>query len=477
MRKRDVFLIFITAIVVSFLTTLYFEHQNKPALATPQQKEISAPAAKISNIVDLQKQIVDISENAKKSVAFIKVVKTDKRAQYKNPLFDQFGRDDFFREFFGDKFRGAPRYNPKTESVGTGFVIDDKSGFIVTNNHVIADADVIDVTLNNRTMSAKLVGTDPQTDIGLIKLEKFDSANIRKLDFADSDKILPGQFSIAVGSPFGLTQSVTFGIISAKGRSNMNISEYEDFIQTDAAINPGNSGGPLLNISGQVIGMNTAIFSKSGGYMGIGFAVPANMIKTVVSQLKDGHEVRRSQLGVAIQELNQELKKHLGLGENTNGVLIVSVFKDSPAEKAGLKEGDVVTEFDGKIIDSASKLRSTAAFTVPDKSVSLKAIRDGKELSFNISLSEKIASTENGVYVFKELGLAVLAENNLVTVNSVEENSIADYAGLRKGDNILEVNKKKITSFDVFVKTVEMSRSILILIDRNGQKFYAVINK
>ena len=252
----------------------------------------------------LEQEIMQIGEKAKKSVASIKTERTLRRRDQIDPFFE------FFRQF---GFRGQPRqpYNPNRQSMGTGFVIDDKEGFVVTNNHVIDNADTIEVIINGRVYEGKLVGTDPQTDVGLVKIKDFKKGEIEALKFADSDEIKVGSFAIAIGNPFGLSHTVTFGIVSATGRSGMNVTEYEDFIQTDAAINPGNSGGPLLNTSGEVIGMNTAIFSKSGGYMGIGFAVPANMVKSITSQLREGKDIKRAQMGVTIQELNDDLREYL----------------------------------------------------------------------------------------------------------------------------------------------------------------------
>ena len=221
-----------------------------------------------------------------------------------------------------------------------------------------------------------------------MRIKKFKKGDLKELKFANSDKIKVGSFAIAIGNPFGLSYTVTFGIVSAKGRAGMNVTEYEDFIQTDAAINPGNSGGPLLNIEGEVIGMNTAIFSKSGGYMGIGFAVPANMVKSITSQLKGGKKIKRAMMGVTIQELNDDLRDYLKIKKSVQGVLISSVAKDSPADKAGIKSGDVVTKFNGKTVNSVSKLKNAVGFSSFNKKLPVEIIRNGKKKTLKLTLKE-----------------------------------------------------------------------------------------
>ncbi|HNW15550.1 MAG TPA: trypsin-like peptidase domain-containing protein, partial [bacterium] len=260
-----------------------------------------------SDMHAFEQEVIKISENAKKSVASIKTERKS-RGNVQDPFYD------FLRQF---GFRGAPQpYNPKSQAMGTGFVIDEKGGYLVTNNHVISKAEKIEITIDGKKFKGKLIGADPQTDIGLVKIEGFKKGDIQELKFANSDNIKVGSFAIAIGNPFGLNHTVTFGIVSAKGRSGMNVTEYEDFIQTDAAINPGNSGGPLINTNGEVIGMNTAIFSQSGGYMGIGFAVPSNMIKEITTQLISGNKIQRAMMGVTIQELNDDLREYLKLDKS-----------------------------------------------------------------------------------------------------------------------------------------------------------------
>jgi len=425
-----------------------------------------------SGIHSIEEEIIKISESAKKSVAAIKVTKRAK-GNYRDPFFD------FLRQF-GLKGRMQP-YNPKTEGMGTGFVINEKEGLIVTNNHVIDGAEKIEIKINGKEFEGKLIGTDPQTDVGLVKIKKFKKGDIRELKFANSEKIKVGSFAIAIGNPFGLSHTVTFGIVSAKGRAGMNVTEYEDFIQTDAAINPGNSGGPLLNIKGEVIGMNTAIFSKSGGYMGIGFAVPANMVRSITSELKNGKKIQRAMMGVTIQELNDDLRKYLKIKSSLKGVLISSVAKNSPADKAGIKSGDVVTKFNGKTVDSVSKLKNAVGFSKFNKKLPVNIIRNGKKKTLKLVLKKDFDFA--GVYqeadgiVSGELGITLAMKDGKVVIKDVAKDSLALAAGVLKGDIIVAVNKKKVKSVSQVVKFVKNTKSVLFLINRGGREFFVVVNR
>ncbi len=427
----------------------------------------------------LEKRIIEVSKVADKSVAFIKVRKQVSHS-YVDPFFD------FFRQF---GFNGpSRRYRPPVprryvEGLGSGFVIDDKAGYIVTNNHVISDADEIDITIHGRTFKAKLVGTDPKTDIGLVKLLHFKKGDIKALPFADSDKIKVGSFAIAIGNPFGLSKSITFGIVSAKGRSGMQVSEYENFIQTDAAINPGNSGGPLLNIKGEVIGMNTAIFSKSGGYMGIGFAVPSNMIKKITAAIRSGKKIQRAVLGITVQTLQDNLKKQFSFPERENGVLVSSVAESSPAEKAGIRPGDIIVAFNGKKTAKASVLRNVVAFSPFNKKLSVDLYRDGKKMRLWVTLTSTFVFTgeddvdAGGRHILEDFGFSVVNRHGKVVVNEVQPNSLAMMSGLRRGDVILSVNKKRVVSVKEMNRILRESDSILLYIDRHGRKSYLVINR
>ncbi len=386
-----------------------------------------------------------------------KIVKGSNTFHGNNPF--EFFNDPFFERFFGPQFRMPQQRKPrefKQEGVGSGFIIS-KDGYILTNNHVVGDADVITVRLaDEREFKAKVIGTDPQSDVALIKIK--DGGDLPVLPMGDSDKIEVGEWVIAIGSPFQLSQTVTVGVVSAKGRSRIGLNDYEDFIQTDAAINPGNSGGPLLNIHGEVIGINTAIFSRSGGYMGIGFAIPINMATAIKEQLLKHGKVTRGWLGVVIQDVDEELAKSFDL-KNAKGVIISEVTKDSPADKAGLKDGDVIIALNGEELDDVAALRNQIALTAPGTKVTLKLLRDGKEKTIIVKIGEmpgKFAAGGHGGTKLDELGMALqdltaeLADQfgykkgQGVLISDVEPDSPADHAGLQAGQLIEEINRIRV---------------------------------
>ena len=306
---------------------------------------------------------------------------------------DPFGQsgDDFLQRFFGGRTpqRQAPRKYHQ-EGLGSGFIISE-DGYILTNNHVVGDVDKITVGLKDgRTFTdAKLIGTDPDSEVALIKIEGH---GFPVLPMGDSGKANIGDWVIAIGNPFGLDETVTVGVISAVGRSNVHIAAYEDFIQTDAAINPGNSGGPLINLDGQVVGINTAILSESGGYMGIGFAIPINMARTIEEQLRTGGKVSRGYLGLYAQDVTPEMAKPLGLKEPA-GVVVAQTEENSPAEKAGLKVTDVIVESNGKKVTSYDTFRNEVAMLKPGSRIELRVLREGKPLDLTVTLGERPATT------------------------------------------------------------------------------------
>jgi len=396
--------------------------------------------------------------------------------------------DPFFRQFFGDQFRqyNQPR-DYKQSGMGSGVIVE-KNGYILTNNHVIKDADDIKVRLSDkRVFKGKIIGADPKTDLAVIKI---DAVNLPIVKLGDSDKLRVGDRVIAIGNPFGLNQTVTTGIISAKGRADVGIADYEDFIQTDAAINPGNSGGALVNVKGELIGINTAILSSSGGNQGVGFAIPSNMVKTVMASLIKSGKVVRGWLGVSIQSITPDLAKQLGLKQE-KGALIADVMEGSPAEKAGLQRGDVVTEFDGKAIGDDKALKNMVAATPPGKDATVKYIRDGavrtakasiQELPVQAQVAAKYENQLKGVSVQNltpEIRRAIGIPTKVagVIVSEVDESS--QVAGvLAQGDVIMEINKKKINNVKDYESTVgriKAGQNMLILVYRNGSTFYITL--
>ncbi|CAK8717059.1 hypothetical protein GCAAIG_06480 [Candidatus Electronema halotolerans] len=374
--------------------------------------------------------------------------------------------EDFLRRFFGDHFEQyqMPRQRQqeeREEGAGSGFIISP-DGLILTNNHVVEDVDDIKVKLaDKREFTAKVVGTDPQSDVALIKI---DADNLPTLPLGDSNQLEVGEWVIAIGSPFELSQSVTVGVVSAKGRNGMGVSEYENFIQTDAAINPGNSGGPLLNIRGEAVGINSAILSRTGGYMGIGLAIPINMAKTVEEQLRSHGKVIRGWLGLIIQDVDENLAQSFGLAK-AEGILVSEVTPDAPAEKAGLKQGDVILSLNGSKLTDVNDLRNRVAMTAPGSTVTLDIIRNSQQQQVQVLIAEQPADfsrrakmkmrLQHGSLLDK-LGLQLqdltpeLAaqfgyhSGQGVIVTEVEQGSPADNVGIEPGQLIEEVNRVRV---------------------------------
>ena len=375
--KSNFKLLFLILIVFSmgFCAKDFFFHSKQ--LVTPRAviaddgEKVPRESLKVAQ--ELSDAFSYIAEKAAPAVVYIETEKVVTAPMNLAP-FDFFG-DEFFKRFFA-----PPKYRER--GAGSGFIISP-DGYIVTNNHVVQGAQKITVKLvDGRVFKAKVVGRDPFSDVALIKI---DAHNLPTLPLGDSDLLRIGEWVIAIGNPFGLTHTVTVGVISAKGRSGIGISDIEDFIQTDAAINPGNSGGPLLNLKGQVIGMNTAIFTRSGGYMGIGFAIPINIVKTVVEQLKTKGKVERGFLGVYIQDLTPAIARELGLNI-TEGALITEIIPHSPAAKAGLKVKDVIIAYNNKKVKSASELKTYILLTKPGSVITLTVIRNGKVKKIKVKI-------------------------------------------------------------------------------------------
>ncbi len=402
------------------------------------------------------------------------------------------GEDDPFHEFFGpfERFFGPPRRMPyKAKSLGSGFVIDP-AGYILTNNHVVENADEIVVRLpTGKEFKAKVVGRDSKTDIALIEIHG--ASELTPVLLGNSDDLKVGQWVVAIGNPFGLENTVTAGIVSAIGR-HINQGPYDNFIQTDAAINPGNSGGPLLNTRGEVVGINTAIFSRGGGNIGIGFAIPISLAREIIPQLKEKGHVTRGWLGVMIQKVTPEIAESLGLSE-AKGALVADVVKEGPAEAAGIKQGDVIVEYDGKPVTDSAELPLLVARTPVGKTVKVKVVR-GKEtqtLSVKVQELKEEEAAQPGAGTTEDLGLAVqtltpeLAENlgldrglKGVIVTQVEPSGPAADAGLRRGDVILEVNRQTVKDADAYrkaVKAVGKGKSVLFLVRRGDNTIFLAV--
>jgi len=389
-----------------------------------------------------------------------------------NPLL----QDPFFRHFFGAPSQPQQR---ETQSLGSGVVIDAKQGLILTNNHVIDNAAKIQVTLRDgRQLQATLVGTDPDSDIAVIKVT---ADNLTAVKIADSDKLNVGDFVVAIGNPFGLGQTVTSGIVSALGRSGLGIEGFEDFIQTDASINPGNSGGALVNLRGELVGINTAIFSKSGGNIGIGFAIPMNMVMDVKEQLISFGEVRRGRLGAQAQDLSPQLAQAFGIPMQ-RGAVITSIVPDSAADIAGLKPGDIITKINGRQVKNADVLRNAIGLLRIGKTVTLQVLRDGKSKMLSAKIEKSIVTTLNGKDLHPKLAGSVLGNIDQnsplyrriegVIFNQVDNSSPARAAGLRRGDIIVSANRIAVTNIIELMEIATNSGELLLNIRRgNGALF------
>jgi serine protease Do len=426
----------------------------------------------------------ELAKKAKNSVVNISTVKVTKgRGQTPMP----FGPNDPFRDFFERFFRDQIPKDFRQQSLGTGVIID-KEGFILTNNHVVEMADEIKVKLaDEKEFLAKIIGRDQKTDLALIKIDS--DKPLSPLPMGDSDSLEVGEWVVAIGNPFGLGNTVTAGIVSAKYRQ-IGQSSYDNYIQTDASINPGNSGGPLLNTSGEVVGINTAIFSQSGGNIGIGFAIPINMAKDLLPQLKKG-KVVRGWLGVMIQKITPELKQKLDL-KDEKGALVADVTPGGPAEKAGIQRGDVIVTFNGKEIKEMSELPYVVASTPVGKNVAVEVLRKGQKKNLEVKIAELKDEKEAPVVTEAKprLGMTVedltpelaknfgLSEAKGVVVVQVEDGSSSAEAGLRAGDVILEIDQSPVKDVKDFGRKIESYKAedtVLILAKRRGATVFLTL--
>jgi serine protease Do len=454
-----------------------------------------APLQPSADLAGLENAFVNVAKEVKPSVVTITSAKIIKYRRM-NP-FSDFFNDDFFRHFFRtpDNRRDRDRQVPEEEEfrqqgLGSGVIVSS-DGYIITNNHVIKDADEITVlTLDNKEYDAEIIGTDAKTDVAVIKI---DAKNLPAIRLGDSDKIQVGQLVLAVGNPFSaqLEHTVTHGIISAKGRSNFQLAQYEDFIQTDAAINPGNSGGALVNLRGELIGINTAIISGSGGNVGIGFAIPVNMARHVMEMLIEKGHVVRGWLGVMIQGIDDEMAQALDL-EEARGALVAQVLEDSPAEKAGFKVEDVILEFDGKEVRDQTHLTLMIASTEPNKEVTFKVKRGDKLINIETVLGERpddkqVAEAGRETKSAEKLGIKVETltsdkerqygyENEQgVVVTYVSRASVAFREGIREGDLIKEINRKKVknvSDFNEILDSIKPNGIVFIRLKKGDDHYY-----
>lgn len=393
--------------------------------------------------------------------------------------------------FFDRRDQQRERPERKKRGIGSGAIVSE-DGTILTNHHVVKGADEITVRMHDdREFDAKVLGTDEATDIAVIQI-KEPPENLQPIEIGNSNKLRLGESVVAIGNPFGLSGTVTYGIVSAKGRANVGLADYEDFIQTDAAINPGNSGGPLVDTNGKLVGINTAIMSRSGGYQGIGFAIPSEMAQSVMNKILEHGEVRRGHLGVAIQSLTPELANAFDLPESTEGVVVAKVEEESPAATAGLKRGDVITHFKGKKVDGASQLRNRVARQSPGDEVNLTIRRNGEQQTMTVTLGALHGDSGTGTHsdILDGLSLGSVDSearkqfriprelDDRVVVTDINPDSPAARTGLQPGDVILEANRKEVTSVEDFAEIYRNAKQrVLVLLYRDGNTLFAPIPK
>ncbi|AXZ11349.1 serine endoprotease DegQ [Klebsiella pneumoniae] len=382
------------------------------------------------------------------------------------------------KKYFGDN---APQEQAQPfEGLGSGVIIDAAKGYVLTNNHVINQAQKISVQLNDgREFDAKLVGSDEQSDIALLQLIKPD--HLTQIAIADSDKLRVGDFAVAVGNPFGLGQTATSGIISALGRSGLNLEGLENFIQTDASINRGNSGGALLNLNGELIGINTAILAPGGGSIGIGFAIPSNMAKTLADQLIQFGEIKRGLLGIKGMEMSADIAKAMSLNVQ-RGAFVSEVLPNSGSAKAGIKSGDVIVSLNGKPLNSFAELRSRIATTEPGTKVKLGLLRDGKPVDVEVTLDKSTSSTASAELIIPALQGASFSDGQMkdgtkgVVIDNVDKGSAAAQVGLHKDDIIIGLNRQRIHSIAELRKALEGKPPVIALnVIRGNESIYLLL--
>ena len=453
-----------------------------PDQAGPIPTAIERPVATSVALDDLQSAFQKAIRQAAPSVVSVYSTKTIAARARRGPL----GNDPLFDFFF---HRPQPQQRDfQRQGLGSGFIIDE-SGYILTNNHVVEDADEVKVKLHDdREIQAEVVGTDPPTDLALLRIEAED---LDPIELGDSDALEVGDWVLAIGNPFGLPQTVSSGIVSAKGRGNVGIVDYENFIQTDAAVNPGNSGGPLVDLNGRVIGINTAIASRSGGNNGIAFAIPVNMAKNIVQQLRGSGKVVRGFLGILISELSPEMAATFDY-EGTDGILVQEVHGESPAEKAGLQDGDIITKLDGETVASVQDFRSKVAAKSPGATVNIEVWRDKKTLRLSPELAEAPSSGSAGV-IAKEpqkIGISLsditpqlrrqfsLETAKGVVITDVAPGSPAARAGIQAGDVLTQIGRTEVSSASQAIKILrnsELEKGVRLRLIHDGRGRFVLL--
>lgn len=434
-----------------------------------------------------------IADKAMPATVFIKVQMTTAQQEYLNP-FDMFG-DDLFKRFFGQQFGQIPQQQqqPQQQMAGGSGFITSPDGFIVTNNHVIKDASEITVVLNDgREFQATVKGSDPSTDLAVLKI---DAKDLPYLNFGDSDSLKIGEWVVAIGNPFGLEGTLTLGIVSGKGRQNLGIASREDFIQTDAAINPGNSGGPLLNLQGEVVGVNTAIITRSTGYMGIGLAIPSKMTQNVIDQIVDSGTVKRAYLGIILQPMDKDLCDALSL-DKQDGILVSEVMKDSPAFKGGLQQGDIILQYNDKPAKNVNKFRNDVGMMNPGADIKLRILRNNKPQNLNLVLGVQTEGEVVSGELIQKIGIDIqnltpemaaklgyMSDVSGVAITQVKPGSPAAMAGLRPNYLITGVavdwnNQKAVRNtaeFEEALKEASTKKHIILIVrQQNFQRYYTM---